>query len=109
MSFLGLDITLFDTLIIVNVLAVFFTFITATQVLRGMKQENKQQYAHQLRDNQRRKHISQQQHDDEPLVIKLPAKTKKEKFLPGNDIRVLSKKKIPLTTVQKISKNIGEN
>lgn len=104
MSFLGLDIGLFDTLIIVNVLSVFFTFVIGIQTLKEMRQENKQEYAHQLREYQRRKH-NPQQHEDSPLVLKIP--NKKEKFLDGNDIVVVSKK-VRQSTAQKISQNIGE-
>ena len=121
MSFLGLDINLFDTLIIVNVLSVFFTAITVIQTLRGMKQEAKQEFALQLREQQRRKHeysqsqtLQQQQHcgENESLVLNLdkrglPIVNKNEEFLDGNDIVVLSKK-VRQSTAQKISQNIGE-
>ena len=73
MSFFGLDITLFDTLIIVNVLAVFFTFIIGIQAWRGMRQEDEQELTLQLREWQKRRHKeSQDRLDDAPLVIMYP-------------------------------------
>jgi len=78
MNFLGLDISLFELLIIVNVLAVFFSIIVSLQALYGMRQETKMQFARQLKEQQKRKH-EQPQHspqdcrDDEPLVLTLPA------------------------------------
>jgi len=78
-----------------------------------MKQEAKQEYALQLREYQRRKHAGQQDHrDDTPLVLNLdkkgnPTANKKEEFLSGNDIVVVSKK-IRKSTAQKVSQNIGE-
>lgn len=125
MSFLGLDISLLDIIIIVNALAVLFTFIVSIQISLAMRQQNKKQFALQVKENQRRKHESSQHlpqnyGDGKPLILRLPVEKanelaiestkentfKKQEFLSGNDIRVVSKKH--LSTVQKISENVGE-
>lgn len=104
MTFFGLDINLFEILIIINAIVCVLGFFVIIQGIIGMRRQEKEEYIASLKYQQRQRQAQQgtAQHQRANTMQPTPHKN-------GNDLSVLTKNLRPpaKSAAQKIGDNIG--